>query len=178
MCLVIIEGARSSGKSYLISQQQELPVFKFDFNTNFSYWEFKKDSTELHWFGLGKEIMLHELKISLGLPKMIIDRGILTNSVWGVLQKRISVRQAKKDLHNFNERGFFKGNKIVLINGNHKRPEGKDVWGDSRERILEEKYLFDMFFDFLQGIGVDIIKFENNIDNDSVNKFKNLIKKI
>jgi hypothetical protein len=33
MALIIVEGSRKSGKTYLVSKQTELPVFKFDFNT-------------------------------------------------------------------------------------------------------------------------------------------------
>ena len=82
MPLIIVEGSRKSGKSYLISKQSDFPVFKFDFNSNFSAWDFGKQSEEIHWFGLGKEVMLHELNSSGFLEEMIIDRGILTNSVW------------------------------------------------------------------------------------------------
>ena len=36
MPLIIVEGSRKSGKSYLVSKQSDFPVFKFDFNSNFS----------------------------------------------------------------------------------------------------------------------------------------------
>jgi hypothetical protein len=59
MGLLLIEGNRKGGKSFLISKQNILPVFKFDFNSNFSTWDFGKQSEDIHWFGLGKEVMLH-----------------------------------------------------------------------------------------------------------------------
>jgi hypothetical protein len=104
MPLIIVEGSRKSGKSYLVSRQAQLPVFKFDFNSNFSVWSFEKQSEDIHWFGLGKEIMLHELNLSGFLEDMVVDRGILTNSVWGVFQGRITKEQAEQDLINFHNR--------------------------------------------------------------------------
>jgi hypothetical protein len=120
MPLIVVEGARLSGKSYLISEQNILPVFKFDFNSSFSLWDFGKKSQDTHWFGLGKEVMLHELDNAGFLGKTIIDRGILTNSVWGVFQGRISEEQAKQDLINFHKRGLLENTKIILVNGEWK----------------------------------------------------------
>lgn len=172
MPLLIVEGARNSGKTYLISQQKTLPVFKFDFNTNFSHWKFEKNSTDIHWFGLGKEVMLHELNNSGFLPKMVVDRGILTNSVWGVFQKRITENQAKKDLINFHKRGFFKGSKILLIEGQSKEKRTKDIWDEDDFRREEERGLFSSFSLLLLDLGVEVKTFDNNFDLYSVIRFK------
>ena len=116
MPLIIVEGSRKSGKSYLISKQSDFPVFKFDFNSNFSLWEFGKQSEEIHWFGLGKEVMLHELNSSGFLEEIIVDRGILTNSVWGVFQGRVTQTQAEQDLINFHKRDIdFNLNILIII---------------------------------------------------------------
>lgn len=172
MPLLIVEGARKSGKSYLISQQKTLPVFKFDFNTNFSYWKFNKNSSDIHWFGLGKEVMLHELNLSGFLPKMVVDRGILTNSVWGVFQKRITEEQAKNDLVNFYKRGLFNDSKILLIRGQWKEKRTKDIWDEDDYRSEEENALFSSFSELLLDLGVEVHVFDNNFDLDSVIRFK------
>jgi hypothetical protein len=172
MSLLIIEGPRRAGKTYLIAQQKTLPIFKFDFNTNFSYWDFDKNSKDIHWFGLGKEIMLHELNLSGFLPKMIVDRGILTNSVWGVFQKRITEEQAKKDLVNFHKRGLFKDTKILLIEGQWKGKRTKDIWDEDDYRGEEENALFLSFSELLLDLGVEVQSFHNNFDLESVISFK------
>ena len=177
MPLLIVEGARISGKSYLIEQQKSLPVFKFDFNANFSYWKFDKNSPDVHWFGLGKELMLHELNISGLLPKMIVDRGILTNSVWGVFQKRITEDQAKKDLVNFYKRGLFKDSKILIIEGKWDGKRIKDIWDEDDYRREEERSLFSSFSKLLLELGVNVQVFHNNFDLDSVIRFKTKIDK-
>lgn len=172
MPLIIVEGSRKSGKSYLISKQSELPVFKFDFNSNFSAWNFNKKTEDVHWFGLGKEVMLHELNSSGFLNKMIVDRGILTNSVWGVFQGRVTKEQAQKDLENFYQRGLFKDTRILLIEGEYKESRNKDIWDDEDSRVHEERDLFTSFSLFLKGLGVEVITFTNNFDLDSIERFK------
>ena len=176
MSLLIIEGPRRSGKSHLSQIQGILPVFKFDFNTNFSLWNFSKQEDRIHWLGLGKEIMLHELDQSGYLPKLLVDRGILTNTVWGVFQKRITIQEARKDLENFVQRGFFKGAKIVLVSGGSLNERSKDIWDEDDKRVPEETYLFHMFSDILKDLGVDVINFTNDMDESSVARFKTIVK--
>lgn len=177
MPLIIVEGSRKSGKSYLISKQTGIPVFKFDFNSNFSTWDFGKQSEEVHWFGLGKEVMLHELNSSGFLDKMIVDRGILTNSVWGVFQGRITKKQAEQDLINFHKRGLFKNVRIVLVEGEWDQKRTKDVWDSDDSRTEEERSLFRSFSLLLRDLGVDVRTFTNNFDLESVVRFKNEIRK-
>jgi hypothetical protein len=178
MSLIIIEGSRKSGKTYLISQQDQFQVFKFPFNESFSKWEFGKKNSDIHWFGLGKEVMLHELNKEGFINKIIVDRGILTNSVWGVFQGRITVEQAKSDLLNFYERGLFKDVNILIIEGNSKNDRIKDVWDEDDKRGEEERALFSMFSSFLKDLGVEINVFHNSMDFESVLRFKTKISEL
>jgi len=178
MALIIVEGSRKSGKTYLVSKQTELPVFKFDFNANFSAWDFGKSSEEIHWFGLGKEVMLHELNNSGFLGDVVVDRGILTNSVWGVFQGRVTKKQAEDDLRNFAKRGLFRNTRIVLVRGEWQEKRTKDIWDQDDLRIGEERSLFNEFSLLLKGLGVDIRVFNNNFDLESVVRFKQEIKGI
>lgn len=176
MGLLLIEGARRSGKTHLIQNQNILPVFKFDFNSNFSTWEFNKQSVDIHWFGLGKEVMLHELNSSGFLEEMIVDRGILTNSVWGVFQGRITKEQAEQDLINFHKRGLFKNVRIILVEGEWDQKRTKDIWDNDDHRAEEERSLFRSFSLLLKDLRVDIISFTNNFDLESVTSFKKEIR--
>ena len=177
MGLLLIEGNRKGGKSFLISKQNILPVFKFDFNSNFSTWDFGKQSEDIHWFGLGKEVMLHELNLSGFLKEMIVDRGILTNSVWGVFQGRVTKTQAEQDLINFHKRGLFKNVRIIVIEGEWDQSRTKDIWDNDDSRAEEERSLFRSFSSLLKDLGVDIRSFTNNFDLESVVRFKNEIRK-
>ena len=177
MGLLLIEGNRKGGKSFLISKQNILPVFKFDFNSNFSTWDFGKQSEDIHWFGLGKEVMLHELEQSGYLPKLLVDRGILTNSVWGVFQGRVTKTQAEQDLINFHKRGLFKNVKILVVEGEWNQSRTKDIWDNDDSRAEEERALFRSFSLLLKDLGVDVRSFTNNFDLESVVRFKNEIRK-
>jgi len=177
MPLIILEGSRNSGKTYLAQKQDTLPVFKFDFNSNFSTWDFGKQSEDIHWFGLGKEVMLHELEQSGYLPKLLVDRGILTNSVWGVFQGRVTKTQAEQDLINFHKRGLFKNVRIIVVEGESGRSRTKDIWDNDDSRAEEERVLFRSFSLLLKDLGVDIRSFTNNFDLESVVRFKNEIRK-
>jgi len=177
MPLIILEGSRNSGKTYLAQKQDTLPVFKFDFNSNFSTWDFGKQSEDIHWFGLGKEVMLHELEQSGYLPKLLVDRGILTNSVWGVFQGRVTKTQAEQDLINFHKRGLFKNVRILVVEGEWNQSRTKDIWDNDDSRAEEERALFRSFSLLLKDLGVDIRSFTNNFDLESVVRFKNEIRK-
>jgi len=177
MPLIILEGSRNSGKTYLAQKQDTLPVFKFDFNSNFSTWDFGKQSEDIHWFGLGKEVMLHELEQSGYLPKLLVDRGILTNSVWGVFQGRVTKTQAEQDLINFHKRGLFKNVRIIVVEGESGRSRTKDIWDNDDSRAEEERVLFRSFSLLLKDLGVDVRSFTNNFDLESVVRFKNEIRK-
>ena len=178
MPLLIVEGCRKSGKSYLLNKQWTRSVFKFDFNENFSHWDFDKNGTDIHWFGLGKEIMLHELDINGFLPgKILVDRGILTNSVWGVFQRRISEEQAKEDLVKFHARGLFKNTQILMVEGQFQELREKDIWDKDDNRREEEHVLFQSFSLLLMDLGVQVNTFHNNFDSESITRFNDVISK-
>lgn len=180
MPLLIIEGQRKAGKTFLISNQSVFPVFKFDFNKNFRWWNLEKESRETHFWGLGKEIMLHELN-KAGLLKdqwIIIDRGILTNTVWGVFQKRISTQQAVGDLTKFSDLGFFKDVRFLIVEGGWKGKREKDIWDLDDERSEEEKSLFKSFSQSLIDLKVQVDVFHNNFDEESLKRFILTLEKI
>jgi len=109
---------------------------------------------------------------------MLVDRGVLTNSVWGVFQGRVSEDQARKDLVNFNRRGLFNDTQIILIEGKGSKRGVKDIWDEDEKRGNEERALFSSFAYLLQSLGVEVSVFHNNMDLDSVIRFKTKISKI
>lgn len=180
MSLLIVEGPRKSGKTYLVNNQNIHPVFKFNFNENFSKWNLSKKSVDTHWFGLGKEVMLHELYKDSFIGKketLVTDRGILTNSVWGVFQNRTSEEQARRDLKNFKKLGLLDGVTFIVIEGTWEEERKKDIWDEDDSRVEEERYLFKSFSLLLQDLGVNVIYFPNEFDESSLKRFNSLLKK-
>ena len=173
MPILIVEGPRKAGKTFLVSNQTVCPVFKFDFNKNFARWNLEKESRETHFWGLGKEIMLHELNRSGFLKDgwLLVDRGILTNSVWGVFQKRISEQQAIGDLIKFSGLGFFEDVRFLTVDGQWGNERKKDIWDTDDTRGEEERALFRSFSQTLLDLKVPVDVFPNNFDEDSLKRF-------
>jgi len=178
MSLLICEGCRKSGKTYLIEQllfPSDLPIFKFNFQGIHSELKLQNNSYT-HGIGLGKEVMLHQLHVEGLLPRdLIVDRGIITNSVWGIMESRVSFEQVIKELRYMIAAGYFKSTKIIYIEGESMEVRTKDQWDyldSSRER---ESILFKSILDFCSSNGVEVNYFKNNIDQQSVTNFKQLI---
>jgi len=180
MSLLIVEGPRKSGKTYLVQNQDVYPVFKFPFNEVFSKWNPGRESKDTHWMGLGKEIMLHELynQSQLKEETLIVDRGILTNSVWGVFQKRIPLEQAIADLIKFSETGLLDNVVFLIIEGTWNESREKDIWDGDDVRIEEERRLFTQFSSLLQDLGHKVIVYPNHFDDESLKRFILTLKNI
>jgi hypothetical protein len=180
MPLLIVEGPRKAGKSHLVSNQTVCPVFKFDFNKNFSMWNMGRESKETHFWGLGKEVMLHELNKGGYLRDnwLLVDRGILTNSVWGVFQKRISKQQAIGDLTKFSDLGLLENTRFLLIEGKWEEQRKKDIWDVDDTRGEEERLLFSSFSQTLLDLNVPVDTFHNQFNEDSLKSFISLLKNI
>jgi hypothetical protein len=135
----LIEGARNSGKSYLLKWANVSP-YKFDFPFWYGKLKLNNKDRETHSFALSKEIILHELnRDGLLAGDIYVDRGILTVLVWGVLKDRITIDEAIKQLWHFSKAGLFKDCEVIYIHGDNPRERGsKDLWDDSdRGRELE-----------------------------------------
>ena len=173
----ILEGNRRSGKSFLCHSQKTYPLFKFDFNECFSGLNFKKDSSDIHFLGLGKELMLHQLNRDGFLNgDFIVDRGIITNSVWGVFQKRISLEQAERELLWSINSGLLVRSSFIGIIGVSPEGRSKDIWDSEDSRAQEEIDLFNHFYELMESNGIPIKRFVNNFNEESEKEFIEFIK--
>jgi hypothetical protein len=179
MSLIVIEGARRSGKTFLIESQRIYPVFKFPFNETFVGLEFQKDSTDVHYLGLGKELMLQQLDHSgmFDWP-FIVDRGIISNTVWAVFQKRIPMDKAKKELDWVIGSGILRNTHFVAIYGTSSESRAKDVWDSDDARVKEEIDLFNEIYEFMEEKGIKIHRFVNAFNPESVTEFSNFLKRL
>jgi hypothetical protein len=176
--VVIVEGARKSGKSYLINSQGLFPVFKFDFNGAFEKLSLGHESESTHMFGLGKEIMLHQLIKNGFISGIMVDRGILTNSVWSIIMKRTSKTEVFKSLEYAIEEGYFENVVFLLVKGTYNGDRDKDLWDSMEHLIPEEVRIFNEVLDFVIKNGVKAYTIDNNFDPNSVNEFNSFLKSI
>ncbi len=179
--LVIFEGSRNSGKTYLAqraSEYNKIPLYKFEFVKWFNDLKLKDDSRDSHLFALGKELQLLQANRDGILHPIILDRGFLTVLVWGVLSKRIDFEEAIQELDQIASQGLLENCKVYYILGDNpnKSDRNKDNW-DFRDNTSDEKYLYERFISYL-------IENYPSFDNFSIYSFENkfnetsIIKKI
>jgi len=125
----LIEGARNSGKSYLL-QWANVKPYKFDFPFWYGKLKLNNKDRETHSFALSKEILLHELnRDGLLAGDVYVDRGILTVLTWGVLKDRISMDEAIKQLWHFSEAGLFKNCEVFIFMVTILENEDRKIFG-------------------------------------------------
>jgi hypothetical protein len=178
MSLFVLEGARKSGKTHFVNSQTWIPVFKFDFNSLYTEMNLPASGDKTHHIGLGKELMIHQLNRDNFLPDLMMDRGIITNSVWGVLNKRVSKKSVLKELDYMIQNNLFRNTFFFIISGTSGEAREKDVWDYMDERIPEEASLFKEFGDYLLEKGVRVQTIENKFDPESLSSFQSIIKKL
>jgi len=175
--IILIEGARNSGKTFLVDKLESASKYKFPFPYWFDKLKLENNSKECHNFGLSKEILFHELNRDGFLGHICLDRGILTVLVWGVMEKRITIQESLEQLDLFISEGLFRNVKVLYVSGNNPiKREFKDFWNDSD--VEEEAKLYEIFFLALSrdpvGKNIEIHRIHNNFDPESINKFKEL----
>lgn len=178
MSLFIIEGARKSGKTYFVSSQSWIPVFKFDFNNLYNSLNLPAEGEKTHHIGLGKELMVHQLNRDGFLGDVMMDRGVITNSVWGVLNNRVSRKSVYEELDYMLWNNLFKNTFFFLITGTSQEKRNKDVWDYMDEKIPQESALFLEFSEYLSERGVKIQIIENKFDAESLSSFQTIIKNL
>jgi hypothetical protein len=171
--LRLIEGARNSGKTYLL-QWANIEPYKFPFPFWYGKLKLSNNDVGTHHFAVGKEIMLHHLNRDGHIRKeLFIDRGILTVLVWGVLENRITMDEAVKQLWTFANEGLFDETEVIYIKGENPRERGaKDVWDNSdkaKEALLYEELLTELH-EALPNL--KITRFQNGFDMMSAVEFR------
>ena len=177
--LVIFEGARNSGKTYLAqkaSEHNNIPLYKFEFVKWFNELGLEDSSRSSHLFALGKELQLLQANRDGILHPIILDRGFLTVLVWGVLSKRIDLDEAIEQLDKIVSSNLLENCKVYYIHGDNpnKSDRNKDNW-DFRDNTSDEKFLYEKFIHYIlenypSFDNFSIFSFENKFDETSIIK--------
>ena len=178
MSLFVVEGARKSGKTFFVSSQNTFPVFKFDFNGAYTNLDLPAEGERTHGVGLGKELMVHQLNRDAFLPDLIMDRGVITNSVWGILNNRVSKEIVYRELSYMVKNNLFRDTFFFYIQGTFQGERKKDVWDNMDKMIPREREIFEEIIDYLSLAGVKVNKIENNFDLESLSRFQTIIKNL
>jgi len=184
--IIVFEGCRNSGKSFLSSQvssETGIPRYKFNFAEYFSDLGLESSSSlPAHSFAMGKELMLLQLNRDGFLSEdFILDRGFLTVLAWGLCEKRIDESQMKSQMEMFQKRDLYKDVVVVYVDGKNPDPSArnKDIW-DSKEDDTTEKDAFELVLQEIDsaGLGIKVIRFQNDFTSDSIQKIINIVKDV
>lgn len=188
--LILIEGPKNSGKSFLIEKLKGngFHSYKFPFIPYFKKFiaqngeDTGKDSPSTYHFTTSFDVSLLSLNKEGLLPfaPLLVDRSFLSNIVLGILQGRTTEHEGKKYIDWLVEQGYLENIRIIYVDKENKgqgRTEKKDDW----EFLEYEKQaeLFQKFLDYLHkehNIGYG--KFINKFDNESVGNFAKFVLKM
>lgn len=178
--IIIIEGARNVGKTYLIEKLGDvLPTYKFPFakyfNESFTT-DIDTDSKqalngerELFFLTLGYDITIFDLaKKGLLRSDIIVDRGILSDIIFGIQSGRIN-EQTAIDAWNWLIQEYDDVFEIVYINAIYKEDDrNKDAWDHyNKDETIK------LTIDFLDKVNYDVHMINNKFNISSVNNFRN-----
>lgn len=182
MKIIFIEGARNIGKTYLIDKLTKgILSYKFPFAKYFNE-SFTKDISdtnkkelnskrELYYLTLGYDITILDLaKNGLISQDLIVDRGMLSNIIFGIQSGRISITEGMQAWEWLcTEYGdIFEIVYIKTKLNDDKR--NKDMWD-----IYDQAETMSLYETFIEAANTHIYTFENKFDINSVDRFNTLI---
>lgn len=180
--LIQIEGARNCGKTFLVSQldTSKYNIYKLPFANFFNECYAKhlhddnkmslNDRPELFYFTYGYDVTMLDLMMKEIIKTNIItDRGMLSNLVFGVQSKRITMTQACDSYLWLNER-YGHCMETVFITGFNDRSDesrNKDSW-----HIYNRTATNELYEELIKTLDIPVLRFENYFDAESVEDFK------
>lgn len=179
MKIKFIEGARNVGKTFLINSLNNIQVYKFPFAKYFNdSYSLNKDplsvnsNPELFFLTLGYDITILDLcKQGIIKDDIIVDRGILSDIIFGIQSGRITM-QTGIDAWNWLFKEYGEYFEIIYIHADIKKDErGKDMW-----TIYSQSDTDKIYNEFVNTCNINMKYYKNNFDNISVDNFSNFIK--
>lgn len=175
--IYFIEGARNVGKTFLINKLKELNMetYKFPFKDVYTkYIQISpetnlNDDSELFYTTLGYSITILDL-MRQGQIKhdIIIDRGVLSDLIFGIQSGRIDKKIAIEWWsHLFEYEDLFKT--VYIYSDNNKDNRNKDEWS-----FYDIDKTHKIYLSFMEEIDYKPIMFKNEYNEESVNYFINL----
>lgn len=183
--LIMVEGARNCGKTHLIlNLQNGTRTYKFPFakyyNECFAGPITREDKSsfngkkQLFYLTLGYDITILDLyKQGIITEPLIVDRGILSDIIFGMQSGRICMDEAVESwewLHK--EYGeFFE---ILFIEAEIRKDErNKDMW-----ELYSASETISIYQEFMERVSMRVTPVVNNFDEDSVVNFRKTIENL
>lgn len=177
--LIIIEGVRNVGKSFLISKIDKPEKYKFmfsDYFVNSFIYDFDEatiecnDKKELHYFLLGTDIsFLNLIKEKIINKDLIIDRGFISTLVFGIQANRITYKQALNQGKYILDK-YGNNIKIILVSSEFKEDNrNKDMWS-----FYNQKETNDLYLKLLKDLNIEYVNFNNEFKEKNIEEFRNM----
>lgn len=192
MPLILIEGHRHSGKTYLIEQfieQNKDPrvhYYKFQFAKYIDELGMRDQEAGagVHYFSIANVLTILELNQSLMSDKILIfDRCIFSAYVWSIYRERMDVYRLLDEFKKILSSPLYQNVKLVYVNRNDEievDKREKDYFGNF-ENADREKELFERIFsEFMPQItdlsrSNEFQRITNHFDESSSTQFNQLL---
>jgi thymidylate kinase len=180
MPLILIEGHRHSGKTYLIEkfiEQNKDPrvhYYKFQFAKYIDELGMRDQDTGagVHYFSIANVLTILELNQSLMSDKILIfDRCIFSAYVWSIYRERMDTYRLLDEFKRILNSPLYQNVKVVYVNRNEEinvDKREKDYFSNF-ENADKEKELFERIFSEFMPQIIDLDK--NNEFNRITNHF-------
>lgn len=177
--IIIVEGVRNCGKSFLINKiKDSYLTYKYPFTDWFNF-VYDNDMSnninkEIFYLIFGQDTCLFDMyQKGLISNQLVLDRGFLSNVVFGIQSKRISIEEAIKNLKWQLEKwpDLFK---IVYVSSEYIEDlRDKDIWSIYNSK--ETDTIYRMLF---KELNIEPIEFFNKMNKESEIEFFNTLKKL
>lgn len=175
--MIIVEGPRNCGKSYLISNiifKRMFKKYKFsfaDFDRSFRF-----DESAAVNFAMGKDFQILKLAQDKMLKDgILMDRGPISSIVYGLLNGRMDMDFADELIKEIIKLLKCSGIHIIYVYGkNPIERKNKDKWDEME--YGKQKQMYDTIFSKIESCYfLNKTSFENKFNSESILSFNKLI---
>lgn len=190
--IVIIEGHRSSGKTFLIdkffeqNQNTKVHYYKFQFAKYIDDLKMRDQETGpgVHYFSIANVLTILELNQTLLKDHVLVfDRCIFSAYVWSIYRERMGQLRLLEEFKKILDSELYQASKVLYV----ERAEGieinrgiKDYFGNF-ENADREKELFERVFSEFMSQMTDVSRDNefnrmiNHFDEDSSTQFNTML---
>jgi thymidylate kinase len=191
--ILIIEGHRHSGKSFLIDKFLEkcenpnVHYYKFQFAKYIDDLGIRDQETGpgVHYFSISNVMTIFELNQTLLKDKILVfDRAIFSAYVWSIYRERMDKNRLLSEFEKLLLNEIYNNVTIVYVNRKDEiitqKREDKDYFGNF-ENADSEKEIFEEIFSKFNNLIDDPLKsnnftrFTNNFNDESIKEFNLLL---
>lgn len=181
--MIIVEGSRMVGKSYLLNNIEGYVTYKVPFVPYFNeflktenFIESNKNNSAYH-FTTGNDVaILSMYRQGLLNSNILFDRGFLSNVVLAVQQDRITIEDGKKYLDWLIHEQYTEYVTIIYVTADNKKDNrNKDNWNILDQSKTNE--LYELYISYIEN-RVNIIRFNNEFNIEDKTNFENIINSI